>query len=67
MHEQLRLYEGEGLIRRIDHAAIEREARTMRALHIAALFARAVEWIAHVDPKHRLRQPLGRSVRPRLA
>ena len=66
MQERLRLYEGEGLIRRIDHAAIEREARSLRALYIAALFARAVEWIAHVDPKHRLRQPLGHCARLRL-
>ena len=67
MQERLRLYEGEGLIRRIDHAAIEREARELRALHIGALIGRALSWIAHADPRHRLRlrQPLGRSARLR--
>lgn len=66
MQERLRLYEGEGLIRHIDHAAIEREARQLRALQIGALIARAVKWITQADANQRLRQPLGRNARLRL-
>ena len=63
MQERLRLYEGEGRIRRIDHAAVEREARKLRALYLGALIGGALKWFARVDPQRRLCQPLGRSVR----
>lgn len=66
MQERLRLYEGEGLIRRIDRAAIEREAHKLRALYIGALIGRALNWFAQVDTRHRLRHPIGHSARLRL-
>lgn len=64
MQERLRLYEGEGLIRRIDHAAIEREARELRAFYIGALIGRALKWIASAGPQRRLRGRMEHCARP---